>query len=63
MLKHDQTLSKTNSKEESVEELLAKLAKRGKKVKLLDESASVKELPKQEDVDDDLDRDGDNINA
>lgn len=63
MLKHDQTLSKANNKEESVEELLAKLAKRGKKVKLLDESASVKELPKQEDVDDDLDRDGDNINA
>ena len=63
MLKHDQTLSKANNKEESVEELLAKLAKRGKKVKLLDESASVKELPKQEYVDDDLDRDGDNINA
>ena len=63
MLKHDQTLSKASNKEESVEELLAKLAKRGKKVKLLDESASVKELPKQEDVDDDLDRDGDNINA
>jgi len=36
---------------------LAKLAKRGKKVKLLDESASVKELPKQEDLDEDLDRD------
>lgn len=37
---------------------MAKLAKRGKKVKLLDESASVKELPKQEDVqDEDLDRD------
>lgn len=34
------------------------MAKRGKKVKLLDESASVKELPKQEDVDDDLERDG-----
>ena len=63
MLKHDQTLSKANNKEESVEELLAKLAKRGKKVKLLDESASVKELPKQEDLDDDLDRNGDNINA
>jgi len=41
-----------------VDELLSKLAKKGKKVKLLDESASVKELPKQEDlVDDDLDRD------
>ena len=33
------------------------MAKRGKKVKLLDESASVKELPKQEDLDEDLDRD------
>lgn len=41
-----------------MDELLSKLAKKGKKVKLLDESASVKELPKQEDlVDDDLDRD------
>ena len=39
-------------KEESVEELMAKLAKKGKKVKLLDESASVKELPKQEDLQD-----------
>jgi len=29
-----------------VDELLSKLAKKGKKVKLLDESASVKELPK-----------------
>jgi len=45
-------------KEESVEELMAKLAKKGKKVKLLDESSSVKELPKQEDFDDDnLERD------
>jgi len=36
---------------------MAKLAKKGKKVKLLDESNSVKELPKQEDIDDDgLDR-------
>ena len=59
MLNKDQSISNKNpNKEESVEELLAKLAKRGKKVKLLDESASVKELPKQEDVgDDDLDRD------
>ena len=36
---------------------MAKLAQKGKKVKLLDESASVKELPKQEDADSDLDRD------
>ena len=35
-----------SGKEESVEELMQKLAKKGKKVKLLDESASVKELPK-----------------
>lgn len=40
-------------KEESVEELLQKLAKKGKKVKLLDESSSVKELPRQEDLSDD----------
>ena len=47
MLNKDQSISNKNSnKEESVDELLAKLAKRGKKVKLLDESASVKELPK-----------------
>lgn len=46
-------------KEETVEELLAKLAQKGKKVKLLDESASVKELPRQEDDDEDLDRDDD----
>ena len=50
MLNKDQSISNKNNKEESVEELLAKLAKRGKKVKLLDESASVKELPKQEDI-------------
>ena len=47
---------------ESVEDLLKKLAKKGKKVKLLDETASVKELPKQEDdgIDEepDLDRAG-----
>jgi len=37
---------------------LSKLAKKGKKVKLLDESASVRELPREEDEDgDDLDRD------
>lgn len=29
--------------------MLKKLAKKGKKVKLLDESGSVKELPRQED--------------
>jgi predicted RNase H-like nuclease (RuvC/YqgF family) len=58
MLNKDQSISNKNSmKEETVDELLAKLAKRGKKVKLLDESASVKELPKQEDNDEDLDRD------
>mgnify|MGYP000037552080 CR=1 FL=1 len=39
-------MHKHGKHEESVEELLAKLAKRGKKVKLLDESASVKELPR-----------------
>ena len=49
MLKQDQSMA---SKEESVDELLAKLAKAGKKVKLLDESASVKELPHQEDEED-----------
>jgi len=32
-------------KEESVEDLLKKLAKKGKKVKLLEETASVRELP------------------
>ena len=32
--------------EESVEDLLKKLAKKGKKVKLLEETASVRELPK-----------------
>lgn len=47
-----------------MEELMAKLAKKGKKVKLLDEmeSSSVKELPKQEDADgeeDALERDDD----
>ena len=57
VLNHNNTIGK--NKEESVEELLSKLAKKGKKVKLLDESASVKELPKQEDGDDDLERDDD----
>ena len=48
-----------NNKEESVDDLLSKLAKKGKKVKLLDETASVKELPKQEDdgIDEDPDLD------
>ena len=50
----------TENKEESVEDLLKKLAKKGKKVKLLDETASVKELPKQEDVQDgDIDEEPD----
>lgn len=42
---------------------MAKLAKKGKKVKLLDESASVKELPKQEDAEEDdaLERDDQDI--
>ena len=35
-----------------MEELLQKLAKKGKKVKLLDESSSVKELPKHVEDDD-----------
>lgn len=34
-----------NDKEESVDELIKKLAKKGKKVKLIDETGSVKELP------------------
>lgn len=44
---------------ESVEDLLKKLAKKGKKVKLLDETASVKELPRQEDNPDDIEEDPD----
>lgn len=57
MINQDQNIH--TQKEESIDELLSKLAKKGKKVKLLDESASVKELPKQEDLDDenDLERD------
>ena len=31
--------------DESIDQLMAKLAKKGKKVKLIDESGSVKELP------------------
>jgi len=44
----------TNSegdKEESVDDLVKKLAKKGKKVKLIDETGSVKELPVQENTD------------
>jgi len=37
---------KGQDKEESVEDLLKKLAKKGKKVKLLEETASVRELPR-----------------
>jgi len=44
MLNQDKALH--NGKDESVEELMAKLAQKGKRVKLLDESASVKELPR-----------------
>ena len=57
-----------NDKDDSVEDLLKKLAKKGKKVKLIDETASVKELPAQEnnDIQDDhadFDRDrSDKIN-
>jgi len=44
--------------EETVEELLEKLAQKGKKVKLIDQnSASVKELPPHEEDDDILERD------
>jgi hypothetical protein len=55
MLNKDRGNSIKKEKDESVEELMAKLAKKGKKVKLLDEmeSSSVKELPKQEDADGD----------
>ena len=48
-----------NAEDESVDDLLKKLAKKGKKVKLLDEAASVKELPKQEDNPDDIDEEPD----
>ncbi len=44
MLNKNQNMKAT--KEESVDELLQKLAKKGKKVKLLDETGSVKELPR-----------------
>ena len=43
MVNRDQNLKP--EKEETVDDLLRKLEKKGKKVKLLDESASVKELP------------------
>jgi len=44
-------MNQDNEKEESVEELMKKLAKKGKKVKLIDETGSVKELPAQENGD------------
>ena len=52
-------MNSTSDKEESVDDLLKKLAKKGKKVKLLDETASVKELPREEqdDIDEDPDLD------
>ena len=52
-------------KEETVDDLLHKLAKKGKKVKLLDESTSIKELKKRDSIadDDGFDRDGDNIDV
>lgn len=60
-------MNANNNSEESVDDLLSKLAKKGKKVKLLDETASVKELPRQEDdgidEDPDLDRQEDNNNS
>ena len=67
MLNKDRGNSIKKEKDESVEELMAKLAKKGKKVKLLDEmeSSSVKELPKQEDGDGDeemLERDDQDVN-
>ena len=61
MLNQGPTLiGRGSQEEESVEDLLQKLAKKGKKVKLV-ETASVRELPKQEDDSDgDMDRDSDN---
>jgi hypothetical protein len=59
MLQQDQNMHMNKREEESVEELLQKLAKKGKKVKLLDESASVKELPTHQEQSDD---DGEDIN-
>ena len=54
-------------KEETVDDLLHKLAKKGKKVKLLDESASIKDLNTQKrdsvQEDENFDRDGDNIDV
>lgn len=48
MLSKDKGNAIQKEKDESVEELMAKLAKKGKKVKLLDEmeSSSVTELPR-----------------
>lgn len=55
---------KAEQKEETVDDLLHKLAKKGKKVKLLDESASIKELKRDSmDDNDNFDRDGDNIDV
>ena len=55
MLNNNQGQS-NNKGDESVDDLIQKLAKKGKKVKLIDESGSVKELPRQED-DSDFERD------
>jgi phage gp16-like protein len=58
---------KAEQKEETVDDLLHKLAKKGKKVKLLDESASIKDLKRDSvnkmDDDENFDRDGDNIDV
>lgn len=52
-INHNQNImmNPENEKEESVEDLIKKLAKKGKKVKLIDETGSVKELPVQENND------------
>lgn len=58
MLQQDQNMHLGSKDDESVEELLQKLAKKGKKVKLLDESTSVKELPpRQEESQDEAEED------
>ena len=54
---------KNEQKEETVDDLLHKLAKKGKKVKLLDETGSVKELKRDSAFGEEFDRDGDNINV
>lgn len=58
MMNQDRSIN--SRKEESVEQLLDKLAKKGKRVKLLDESGSVRELPRREDAEDDDDFSRDN---